>query len=84
MIANAGTLTSMQQRYLDAPRAGLLAELLDLLVAETGPFAHAAVVVGWGLEDGPVLPALLGNRTHPPGDHDAAAQWMLDSMAACA
>jgi len=84
MTANAGTLTSMQQRYLDAPRADLLTELLDLLVAETGPFAHAAAVVGWGLEDGPVLPALRGNTTNPLGDHDAAAQWMLDSMAACA
>ena len=81
MTANAGTLTSMQQRYLDAPRADLLTELLDLLVAETGPFAQAAAVVGWGLEDGPVPPARYANVISPPDGRDAAACWMLDSMA---
>ena len=81
LIASAGTITSMQQRYLDAPRAGLLSELLDRLVEETGPFAHPATVVGWGLEDGPVPPAPRANAVSPPGGRDAAACWMLDSMA---
>ena len=81
MIASAGTITSMQQRYLDAPRTGLLTELLDRLVEETGPFAHPATVVGWGLEDGPVHPALCANVISPPGGRDATACWMLDSMA---
>lgn len=80
MIADAGTITSIQQRYLDAPRTGPLTELLDRLDAETGPFAQPPVVVGWGLEDGPIPPALRADMTEPPGDRDAAAQWMLDSM----
>ena len=81
LTASAGTITSMQQRYLDAPRTGLLTELLDRLVEETGPFAHPATVVGWGLEDGAIPPALRANVVSPPGGRDAAACWMLDSMA---
>ena len=80
MVANAGTITLMQQRYLDAPRMDMFIELLDRLVAETGPFAHPAVIVGWGLEDGCVAPALRANVMTALSDRDAAARWMLDSM----
>ena len=81
MIASAGTITSIQQRYLDAPRTGLLTELLGRLDAETGPFAQPAVIVGWGLEDGPVPTALRANGTTALDDRDATARWLLDSMA---
>lgn len=82
MVSNAGTITSMQQRYLDAPRTDMLIELLDQLVAESGPFAHPPVIVGWRLEDGCVLPALRADVMTALGDRDASARWMLDSMDA--
>ena len=80
LVADAGRIVGLQQRYLDAPRVAALADLLDRLVREGPALAESPFVIGWGLDDGAeeALPRcqLLG----PLDRQRTAAHWMLDAI----
>lgn len=80
LVAEAGKIIGLQQRYLETARIESLAELLTQLIGASAPLAQAPAVVGWGLEgvERPGgLPAhglatLVGDATR--------ADWVLDRM----
>ena len=88
LVADAGRVLALQQRFLDAPQVDALAALLARLVAEFGLMAGLPVVIGWGLHDaepGTELTSKL--RAHLIGSLDGSeppADWVLDTMRSAA
>ena len=84
MVVDAGRIQALQQRYLDVARTAALADVLDPLVAESGPLQAPPIVVGWGLADsGHAAP--LQARVWAPLSHPTAhADWVLDTMRVAA
>ncbi len=80
LVAQAGSVVALQQRFIDTPRIDALADLLDRLVIETGPFAEPPLVVGWGLDDAQSAPSLPAQVLTPLGQPTACAAWLLDAM----
>lgn len=80
LVARAGSVVALQQRFIDTPRVDALASLLHRLVIETGPFAEPPLVVGWGLDDAPSSPSWPAQVLTPLGRHAACAAWLLDAM----
>ena len=80
LVAAAGSVVSLQQRFIDMPRIDALASLLHRLVVETGPFAEPPLVVGWGLDDAWPAAPLPAQVLTPLGQPTACADWLLDTM----
>lgn len=80
LVAQATCVVALQQRFIDTPRIDALADLLHRLVIETGPFAEAPLVVGWGLDDAAPASSLSAQVLTPLGQRTACADWLLDTM----
>ncbi len=80
LVADAGRIVGLQQRFLDAPRVAALSDLLARLVGEGPALAEPPFVIGWGLDDGagaaPPRCQLLGTLDQ----QGATAHWMLDAI----
>lgn len=80
LVAQAACVVALQQRFIDTPRIDALADLLHRLVIETGPFAEAPLVVGWGLDDAAPASSLSAQVLTPLGQRTACVDWLLDTM----
>ena len=84
LVADAGRVLALQQRFLDAPQVDSLAALLARLVAEGGLMAGLPVVIGWGLHDAEPGTGLTSNlRAHLIGSLDGSgppAGWVLNTL----
>lgn len=92
LLADAGRVLALQQRFLDAPQVEALAALLGRLTAEGGLMVDLPVVVGWGLHDAetsaePSTELTSRLRAHVVGSlagSGPAADWVLDTMRSAA
>ena len=77
LVAEDGGVTSIRQRYADEPHVDAVAQLLESLIAESGPLAAPPAVLGWGIETPHALAAEIASTFGDLSGHGSLSDLML-------
>ena len=77
IVVEHGAIVSLRQRWLDAPRADAVVDLLATLLREAPPLDAPPVVVGWALDAPAPLPPEAGTAFGGLTGPGTMADWML-------